>query len=404
VTWKGGPLKYWLRLNDSGVWGDEPTGGDGTPVVRSTNITLDGSWSLEEVAKRALTSQDRRAKRLAAGDLVVVTSSGSAAHLGKTAIVDHEVEKLGACFANFVQRLRPTAVADSRFVWYVLNSTKASAEMEMLGNTTTGLRNLNGSIVGSVEFPGPSLDEQRAISDFLDTEAARIDAIIGTKRRMIRLLQERVTSQIDCAFDTVAASEHLPSLSAVVHIAEGQVDPRLEPYSELPLIAPNHIESGTGRLLEVESAGEQGAISGKYLCQQGDVVYSKIRPALRKVCVAPTLCLTSADMYPLRPIDALDPAFLFYFLLSQRFTDFAVMESERVAMPKINRDALGRIRIPLPPKAAQRHVVDELDAARERADVLVVRLVHQVSLLQEHRQALITAAVTGELEVPGVAA
>jgi type I restriction enzyme S subunit len=85
-----------------------------------------------------------------------------------------------------------------------------------------------------------------------------------------------------------------------VFVAEGQVDPKEPRYSQMPLIAPNHIESGNGRLIVLETAEEQGAESGKYLCQAGDVVYSKIRPALRKVCIAPKDCLCSADMYPLK--------------------------------------------------------------------------------------------------------
>ncbi|MEN9353528.1 MAG: hypothetical protein RL318_853, partial [Fibrobacterota bacterium] len=85
----------------------------------------------------------------------------------------------------------------------------------------------------------------------------------------------------------------------VVDIAGGQVDPENEQYSSMNLIAPNHIESGTGRLLGMETAAEQSAESGKYLCKAGDVIYSKIRPALRKACIAPEDCLCSADMYPL---------------------------------------------------------------------------------------------------------
>lgn len=104
------------------------------------------------------------------------------------------------------------------------------------------------------------------------------------------------------------------------------------------LIAPNHIQSGTGQLLELENADEQGAISGKYFCKAGDVIYSKIRPALRKVCIAPEDCLCSADMYPLHAHSGLTNEFLFRWILTEQFSAFAVLESDRVAMPKINRE------------------------------------------------------------------
>ena len=64
--------------------------------------------------------------------------------------------------------------------------------------------------------------------------------------------------------------------SRLIAIAEGQVDPRIEPYASMLLIAPNHIESGTGQLLATETAREQGADSGKYAFDAGAVLYSKI--------------------------------------------------------------------------------------------------------------------------------
>ena len=67
-------------------------------------------------------------------------------------------------------------------------------------------------------------------------------------------------------------------------VVSGQVDPKDSNYSDLPLIAPNHIESGTGRITEIESASQQAAISGKYLFDQGAVIYSKIRSKSRQSC------------------------------------------------------------------------------------------------------------------------
>ncbi|EQD80879.1 restriction modification system DNA specificity subunit, partial [mine drainage metagenome] len=148
-----------------------------------------------------------------------------------------------------------------------------------------------------------------------------------------------------------------------VFIIEGQVDPEVDPYVNMPLIAPNHVESGTGRLLSTETAADQGAISGKYLCRRGDVIYSKIRPALRKATLAVEDCLCSADMYPLRSREGMQPEFLLLFLLSEPFSTWAVLESNRVAMPKINREALSDIRIPVPPPDEQlgiaRHIAEE---------------------------------------------
>src|SRR5690606_3222715 len=135
--------------------------------------------------------------------------------------------------------------------------------------------------------------------------------------------------------------------------------------------APNHVESATGRLLYLETAEEQGADSGKYLCQEGDVVYSKIRPALRKVCVAPKACLCSADMYPMRGHSGLENQYLFWFILSEPFSAFALLESDRVAMPKINRESLGGLKLARPPAEEQRNIAALLNQETQQIDALI---------------------------------
>lgn len=306
--------------------------------------------------------------------------------------------------------LRPRMMTDGRFLHHLFRSTwfidEMSARLRGIGSVDQGnvrTPRINAEDLGEIEVLLPAVDDQSAIADFLDREAAHIDALLEQKRRLSAVLMERVATLIDAAVWGGSGSRS-PTFSSVVRLAQGQVDPMHSPFSEMPLVAPNHIESGTGRLAEVESAAEQGAISGKYLCEPGDVIYSKIRPALAKATIAPWRCLTSADMYPLRPVDGLLPEFLLLILLSRQFTDWAVMESDRVAMPKINRDALGRLRIPLPSVPLQKEVVSQIASHQERANELRSALVSQIDLLVEHRQALITAAVTGQLDIPGVAA
>lgn len=191
--------------------------------------------------------------------------------------------------------------------------------------------------------------------------------------------------------------EVLP-LQRCVEVAEGQVDPKSSAFSEMPLIAPNHIEAATGRLLELESATEQEAISGKYLCKAGDVVYSKIRPALRKVCIAPADALCSADMYPLRAHSGVLNQYLYWYLLSEQFSALAVLESQRVAMPKINRESLKAVVIPRPPHVEQEGIVDFLADEAAKIDALIFEQQRLIELLKEKRQAVISHAVTRGLD------
>ncbi len=183
-----------------------------------------------------------------------------------------------------------------------------------------------------------------------------------------------------------------------VDIAEGQVDPSDPTYAEMALIAPNHIESGTGRLYGIETAAEQSAESGKYECRAGDVVYSKIRPSLRKVCIAPVACLCSADMYPLRPHSGLIGGYLFWTILSEYFSAFAVLESDRVAMPKINRESLKQLSVPMPTTVEQIAISTFLDHETAKIDALIAEQQRLIELLQEKRQAVISHAVTKGLD------
>lgn len=167
------------------------------------------------------------------------------------------------------------------------------------------------------------------------------------------------------------------------------MDPQTEGMDGLTLIAPNHVEASTGRLLSLETAGEQGAESGKYRCDKGDVIYSKIRPALRKVTVAPLDCLCSADMYPLKGCNGLSNRFLYWYLLSEPFSDFAHRESMRVAMPKLNRETLASATVPVPGLDEQDSIANFLDDKTARIDALIAQKVRLLELLVEQRLSVV---------------
>lgn len=175
-----------------------------------------------------------------------------------------------------------------------------------------------------------------------------------------------------------------------IRVNEGQVDPRVEPWASMILIAPNHVESGTSRILGLESAKEQGADSGKYVVRAGQLVYSKIRPALNKVAIAPQECLCSADMYPISGNPSVvDHRFLVYWMLARPFVTFASLTSNRVKMPKINREELGGAPWARPPLEEQRRIADFLDHETAQIDALIVKQEQLIETLRERRQAVL---------------
>jgi type I restriction enzyme S subunit len=203
--WEVVPLKRWLLRNDGGVWGNDPIGIDDTLVLRSTEQTVNGDWAIDDPAYRQLSPQDRASAMLVAGDLLLTKSSGSSLHIGKTTIVTEEVARLSCCYSNFMQRLRVTSVNSPRLAWYLLNSKVCRQQFDYHSNSTTGLANLNGSIINKIMAAQPPLSEQEAIATFLDAETARIDALIAEADKGSALLKERraaliaaaVTGQLD---------------------------------------------------------------------------------------------------------------------------------------------------------------------------------------------------------------
>jgi len=422
--WRPGPLKHWLALNESGIWGLDPTGYGDTPVIRSTDIRIDGSWDLSDVADRELAPVEVNAKRLAIGDLVVVTSSGSAEHLGKAAIVNAQVTRLEACFANFVQRLRTGPQTDPRFVWYLLNSLSAKSEMEALGRTTTGLRNLNGGILGSITFPGPSLTGQQAIADYLDTETARIDALITKKRALADALSERFDSAVFAliARGLEGATTRPSGLEWVDHMPSHWSTPPVSANFDVQL----------GKMLDTQAQRE--GFSAPYL-RNKDVQWDEINlDSLATMPFLPAdmhrLSLRSGDVlvceggevgraavvesdidgvyyqkavHRLRARNESNPRYLMYCLWAAAKQNVFVVEANLSTIPHLTAEQLKMHRFPWPPVDEQREIVRTLDEVRVETEAVNSRLDRQVELLNEHRQALITAAVTGEFEVPGAA-
>ena len=287
----------------------------------------------------------------------------------------------------------------------------------VIASTRAAQPHLNVDELGTSVVLLPTLEEQTAIVRFLDHADEQIQRYIAGKERLIALLEEErqalvhqaVTRGLDLSvrlkpsgvewLGEVPDHWEVARFARQVNIAEGQVDPKIEPYVSMLMIAPNHVEPGTGRLLSRETAYEQGAISGKYLCRAGDVVYSKIRPALAKVLLAPTDCLCSADMYPLRPRNSLQSDYLFWLLLSTGFTAWSVLQSDRVAMPKINRQTLNNVHIPLPPISEQASIVQHLIEATAKASRAIDRARRQIDLMNEYRTRLIADVVTGKVDV-----
>ncbi|MXV85351.1 hypothetical protein F4X88_04455 [Candidatus Poribacteria bacterium] len=188
--WRYSRLKFHLTENSGGIWGEDDEFGNGTYILRSTEITIDGHWDLQNLMKRKLSKEEAERFLLTQGDLIVTKSSGSQNHIGKTGIVDETIEAMLACYSNFVQRLRPQSYINSKFLHYFMNCSLAREQYKYQSETTTGLANLNAQSINELFIAVPSEQEQSQIVNFLDRETEQIDELITAEQRKIELLKE----------------------------------------------------------------------------------------------------------------------------------------------------------------------------------------------------------------------
>lgn len=296
--------------------------------------------------------------------------------------------------------LRPTEDLDSRFLSYVVRSLPF-IEWTVATSEGTKMPRTSWEKAGSFTVDDLPIQRQRAIADFLDTETSRVDALIAKKRQLVEVLDERANSRIleligrsglvgASAFPTAPIRRMLRKLERwvfdgemVTAFRDGEVTTRAARGRE----GFTNAWTDGSRLQRIEA---------------GDVVIHGLDGFSGAIGDAQLDGVCSPAYHVCTPIEG-DAAFygrlLRLLALDGYLGNFAVSTRER-AVDFRNWDLFGRIPIPVVPLDLQEEIANQIRAVRPLREK-----VRQTEVLaQEHRQALITAAVTGELEVPGAAA
>ena len=305
--------------------------------------------------------------------------------------------------------LTPTRSIDSRYLGWLVQSDVVVEEV-VARSVGVSYPAINPSDIGTVRVPLPPLARQRAIANYLDRETARIDALIETKGKLVSLLQSRVEVVVENHVrNLVEEFGSTPLKYAVRRVEVGIVITPSAWYGDdggVPALRGLNIQPGGIDLTDLVYLTEEGhEVHRKSVLRQGDVVVVRTGQAGAAAVVPSELdgcnCI---DLVIVRPSRELVPQFLEYVLNSDWTQKHVEEYSVGTIQNHFNVGAMKQVPIPLPPIGRQAEVVEKLWAERAAIDELKERLVRQVDLLAQHRQALITAAVTGELEVPGVAA
>ncbi len=404
--WEVKPIKAGLVRNDSGVWGQD-FDDDGTIVLRSTEQTVEGGWRIDEPARRRLDARDATCARLGAGDLLVTKSSGSSHHIGKTSIVDEVIADLNCCFSNFMQRLRVSAKHAPQFFWYFMNSPVARQQLVFLSSTTTGLGNLSGSILGAIRMSMAPSDEQHAIADFLDRETAQIDALVARKERLIELLREKRTALI-----SRAVSRGLPPDAA--RLAGLAPHPKLKPSGiDWPGAVPQDwrivrigreitLQRGVDITKDEQQEGEVPVVSSGGISSFHDVALTAAPGVVvgRKGTAGAVHYIT-VDFWPhdttlyVKDFCGNHPRYVYFKLMSMDLASFDTGS----ANPTVNRNLVHPVVVSWPPVPEQSAIAAFLDRETGKIDALIAKVREAIDHLKEFRTALISAAVTGKIDV-----
>ena len=407
-------MRYQFQVvNGSTPKSSEPENWDGDiPWVTPDDLGKTNSRVIKAPA-RYITSRGYEScgtQMVGAGSLILSTR----APIGHIAISGTRVCTNQGC-RSLIFRHR----CDETYFYFLFRAAKPVLEAAGRGSTFTEIA---GPDLKSVALPIPPLKEQRAIAKFLDRQTARIDALVARKERLIELLQEKRTALITRAV-TRGLDPNVP-----------MKDSGVEWLGEIPAnwdIAPvyTRYEVALGKMLDSKQV--TGDSLGKYLrnvdvqwdavqvadlpemdFSQSDRYRYLLRPGDLLVCEGGEVgrtaiwrgelneCFYQKAIHRVRTRSDSEIPRFFYFLmyaLAQRGVFTAGGNPNTIDHPTAVQ--LRHYRMPFPSSHEQREIAGFLDRETARIDDLVSKVYEAIDHLNEFRNALISAAVTGKIEV-----
>lgn len=275
----------------------------------------------------------------------------------------------------------------------------------------------------------PEAEEQSAIVRFLDRETAQIDGLIEKKGQFIDLLKEKraavithaVTKGIepdvpmkDSRIDWIGcipASWKLTKLGFLGRSANG-INIGGESFGTgYPFVSygdvykNRHLPEKVGGLVESSKADRV-----TYSVKQGDILFTRTSETVEEVAF-PSVCLTTIEdavfagfLIRFRPYKGqLVPLFAKYAFQNSGIRNFFAKEMKLVTRASLSQGILQSLPVPLPSPAEQEQIAAFLEEQNKKFETLIAKTERSIALLREKRSALITAAVTGKIDVRNAA-
>jgi|JI10StandDraft_1071094.scaffolds.fasta_scaffold07303_6 type I restriction enzyme, S subunit len=427
--WEVKRFKFAISNCRNGIWGDDPTGHDDTPCVRVADFDRSALRVNQEIPTlRAIPERDRASRLLRPGNLLLEKSGGGDSQpVGQVVLYDQAVE---AVCSNFIARMELVHRADPSFWRYEFAAAYACGLNRRSVKQTSGIQNLDQEqyLDEMATYPPPA--EQSAIAAALDRETARIDALIARKTRFIELLQEKrqalithaVTKGLDPSVKMkdsgVAWIGQVPEHWELAQLGKLSVSRCDGPFGS-GLKSEHYTDSGV-RVIRLQNIGWaqfkdsdaayiafdywQGELGGGHDALPGDVLIAGLgdeNNLLGRACVVPDdtgKAMVKADCYRFRVGPRVVPEYVALTLSATSRAECGFLATG-ATRDRLNLTLASARRIPVPPVQEQREIVTAIHHSAKRLDELMAKVECSITLLKERRSALITAAVTGQIDL-----
>lgn len=412
-TWQPVRLKALVAEVRNGTWGSDLGDGEkGIVCIRAADFDRPTHrLSTAKLVRRTFTKEELLAHSLRRGDLVLEKSGGGVEQpVGEAILFEEPFE---AVATNFAARVRPSPIVESRYLWYVLASLYSLGLNRRSINQTTGLQNLDTQSYLNETWAIPSLSTQHQIAAFLDREAARIDALIAAKRRIANLVVERTRVWLADQFDESAARFGLVRLRRLVRgLQQGwspQCDDRLPEAHEWCVLKAGAVNGGTFHRNERKALPVSETVRAEYMISPGDVLINRANGSLENLGSAALVPEDAPDRTLLcdklfrvehQGIDP-DGHWLSAMLGAPQVRAFLMLgvsgaEGMANSLPS---SVVLNAEIPRADAESQRRFAQSWLRLASTNRKSVDNLRASVALLQEQRQAVVTAAVSGQIDV-----
>ncbi|EPC3470935.1 restriction endonuclease subunit S [Enterobacter asburiae] len=305
--------------------------------------------------------------------------------------------------------LAPLKQLECKFYSYFINSViDFKVESSAIGQLSTQQISPYKSVI-------PSRVEQRNITTFLDYETAKIDNLIEKQQQLIELLKEKRQAVISHAVtkglnpDVPMKDSGVEWLGELPNHWQALPTKRLFRLVAEPAEINNDYELlsvytaiGVAPRKDLEPKGNKASTTdGYWKVRQGDIIVNKLLAWMGAVGFSNYDGVTSPAYDILRKVKDINPKF-YHYLFRLELTQREFKRWSRGIMEmrlRLYFEELGRIIMPVPPRQEQDVIVEEIEKIEHQYSQLENIASHQIDLLQERRTALISAAVTGKIDV-----